>query len=189
MENPQHHPNTYMVAPYINYLVMETKQCSRCKKVKSKYDFSLRQKANDGLSWACKECLNQCRKERRRSLLKRGICYSCGGKLDALPKKICSKCRAKQREYRQKNRLKVTGYTRNKKQFYVEHLGGKCIRCGYKGTALDFHHLTNEKDNVMWTASKNLVQLIDEGKIMLLCSNCHRERHYSFHWWYRIFEK
>ena len=65
-----------------------------------------------------------------------------------------------------------------------------CSRCGYNEcwAALDFHHLTDEKDNVSWQASKNLVDLIDEGKIMLLCSNCHREWHYSFHWWYRIFE-
>ncbi len=71
-----------------------------------------------------------------------------------------------------------------KKYKAVEHLGGECKECGEPHLAvLDFHHL-NDKH-------KNITELIFERKLRwsdienelkkceLLCSRCHRIRHYK----------
>lgn len=65
----------------------------------------------------------------------------------------------------------------------IEHLGGKCMRCGYSKypEVLEFHHKNpNQKDfNVSakghcrsWDRVKNEIEKYD-----LLCANCHREIH------------
>jgi lipopolysaccharide biosynthesis regulator YciM len=38
----------------------------------------------------------------------------------------------------------------------------KCSRCGYKGPALDWHHVHGRKNS---------------GETIVLCANCHREVH------------
>lgn len=72
---------------------------------------------------------------------------------------------------------------RKYKQEYVTLLGGKCSRCGYDKYfgALEFHHL-NPKDKesgliVFNAISPKFRQKILDGKIQLLCSNCHKEIH------------
>jgi hypothetical protein len=57
-------------------------------------------------------------------------------------------------------------------------LGGKCEICGYSKclSALDFHHLNpNEKEKRWEWQLKGFEQKIKDGKIQLLCANCHRE--------------
>ena len=65
----------------------------------------------------------------------------------------------------------------------IEHLGGKCMRCGYSKypEVLEFHHKNpSQKDfNVSakghcrsWNRVKNEIEKCD-----LLCANCHREIH------------
>lgn len=65
----------------------------------------------------------------------------------------------------------------------IQHLGGKCIRCGYSKYAevLEFHHRDpSQKDfNVSlkghsrsWERVKREIEKCD-----LLCANCHREKH------------
>lgn len=71
---------------------------------------------------------------------------------------------------------------REKKQFLVDLLGGKCCRCGYNKYigALDLHHTDpNEKDlNFKSMRGWSEERLIKEAaKCILLCSNCHREEH------------
>lgn len=66
----------------------------------------------------------------------------------------------------------------------IEHLGGKCIKCGHKGYAasFEFHHRDPSKKEFQissgntnsWETVKKEVEKCD-----LLCSNCHRETHYS----------
>lgn len=38
----------------------------------------------------------------------------------------------------------------------------KCVRCGYQGPALDWHHIHGRKNS---------------SKTIVLCANCHREVH------------
>ena len=65
----------------------------------------------------------------------------------------------------------------------VEYKGGECERCGYKkyNGALDFHHIDpHEKD---FGIGKQRRTRFDEkimaelDKCIMLCSNCHREKH------------
>ena len=89
-------------------------------------------------------------------------------------KTICKKCRS---ENVVNNRRKI-------KERAILYKGGCCEICGYNKCigALDFHHLdSNEKDidytklkNRSWERLKNEID-----KCMLVCSNCHREIHYS----------
>jgi hypothetical protein len=69
----------------------------------------------------------------------------------------------------------------------VNYLGGKCEICGYNTcvAALDFHHKDpNQKDFTIAGKLRNHKLLSAEikrelDKCQLLCSNCHRELHYS----------
>lgn len=70
------------------------------------------------------------------------------------------------------------------KQQCVDYKGGKCQKCGYNKciAALEFHHLDPREKDI--NISK--IKLIDINKYtseldkcILLCSNCHRETHFS----------
>ena len=62
--------------------------------------------------------------------------------------------------------------------------GGKCAKCGYSAciAALDFHHKNSDnkgfaisnKSGSSWKTIKKEVE-----KCVLLCSNCHREEHFT----------
>ncbi len=69
------------------------------------------------------------------------------------------------------------------KQLAVDYKGGCCVNCGYNKYigALEFHHTNpDEKDftiaNCKHTAFNDKIKL-ELDKCVLLCSNCHRERH------------
>lgn len=71
-----------------------------------------------------------------------------------------------------------------RKEKAVEHMGGKCQDCGYNKciAALEFHHLDPSSKEANW----NKIRLWEWSKVeseldkcVLLCSNCHRERHHS----------
>ena len=73
------------------------------------------------------------------------------------------------------------------KQLAVEHLGGKCERCGWAGdlSGFDFHHKDpSEKDfnpsavhlaNMSWEKAKKEI-----NKCELLCAICHRKEHSNY---------
>lgn len=66
------------------------------------------------------------------------------------------------------------------KRKWVRLLGGKCERCGYYKClfTLEFHHINpEEKETEGEWRNKTFQQKIEEGKIELLCANCHREEH------------
>ena len=70
----------------------------------------------------------------------------------------------------------------NRKKWAVKYKGGKCDNCGYNKYygALEFHH-TNPKEKEMGWTKMRLVSLDklkkELDKCILLCANCHRERH------------
>jgi len=77
-----------------------------------------------------------------------------------------------------------------RKKELIDLLGGKCQKCGYDKctAALDFHHVnSNDKEKKYkvkksreWRLyKKEIEQNIKEGKVILLCSNCHREIHHD----------
>ena len=62
-----------------------------------------------------------------------------------------------------------------------EHLGGRCIKCGYDKClkALGFHHLDpSKKDFTISNDHFKLKEAVEEvKKCILICSNCHKELH------------
>jgi hypothetical protein len=78
------------------------------------------------------------------------------------------------------------------KKYYVFNLlfEGKCICCGYNDlAALDLHHRSEEKEaseGSFWQSISNnkikeIIVKIIEDDCVLICSNCHRFYHSSFH--------
>jgi hypothetical protein len=74
---------------------------------------------------------------------------------------------------------------RNWKVEVIELMGGKCVKCGYDKcvAALEFHHPDpTKKDQENWRAIRNRGKdyLREQTKeCIILCSNCHKELHYS----------
>ena len=65
----------------------------------------------------------------------------------------------------------------------VEHMGGRCSRCGYDKCleALEFHHIDSAKKDFGisargYTRSWERVKA-ELAKCILICANCHRELH------------
>jgi len=65
----------------------------------------------------------------------------------------------------------------------IEHLGGRCNRCGYDRCvdALEIHHLDSSKKDFGISSrghSRSWKRVLEEiEKCQLLCANCHREVH------------
>jgi hypothetical protein len=83
-------------------------------------------------------------------------------------KQTCSRCHNK----------KTSKVGRNNRHFAVEHLGGKCLACGYNkhACALDIHHLDPSiKDkyfrNMRSWGKERIFKEIES--CVLLCKNCH----------------
>lgn len=80
----------------------------------------------------------------------------------------------------------VSEARRRNKQKLIDYHGGKCVKCGYDRcvAALEFHHTEPEhKDfGIGKYGTRSLKRLIEETKkCILVCSNCHKEIHYSIH--------
>jgi CO dehydrogenase nickel-insertion accessory protein CooC1 len=70
------------------------------------------------------------------------------------------------------------------KQKGIEHLGGRCVKCGYDKciAALDFHHPDpsvkdidfSKKCEKNWETMKKKI-----AECIILCANCHREHHWN----------
>ena len=91
-------------------------------------------------------------------------------------KKNWSEMLAYQRDYRKRKFSSL-------KRKFVQMLGGKCQQCGYNKylEVLEFHHINpkdKESNDHEWRRfPKKFEEKIESGKIMLLCSNCHQEKH------------
>jgi len=69
------------------------------------------------------------------------------------------------------------------KRMAIEHMGGKCVICGYSrcAAALEFHHKDqSQKDFAISNSGhcRSWDRVVAElEKCMMLCSNCHKELH------------
>jgi 5-methylcytosine-specific restriction endonuclease McrA len=134
------------------------KLCPSCGKEKPLSEFSIDKKSKDGLCYYCKECAS----EKSRTSYNR--------------KKQNQDWYIKYRE----------GYKesyRQRKKEAVELLGGKCQDCGgvFPQCVYDFHHvdMTEKELNPSKALTKSNWQE-ELSKCVLLCSNCHRIRHWNF---------
>lgn len=117
------------------------------------------------------------------------------------PQKTCPRCKEAKPDceyYVRKNRSgksSLSGFCkrctceeriergRKFKEKCVQYKGGACERCGYNRSnhAIDFHHKDpNEKD--FGIGKQRRTRFDDKikaelDKCMILCSNCHREKH------------
>jgi len=89
---------------------------------------------------------------------------------------------------KQCNHQNVLDRQREFKQKCLDYKGLSCSKCGYDKciAALEFHHLNPEEKEFVpshyrhtsW--KKNEITIKKElDKCVVLCSNCHREKHYS----------
>lgn len=107
------------------------------------------------------------------------LCKHCGEtrakKFYGKMKTTCYSCHGKAIEKERKaRRIKA-----------IEHKGGKCELCGYNkfSGALEFHHLNPKKKDPSGLRAYSLKRLLLEvDKCMLLCANCHREKHEELRW-------
>jgi len=92
---------------------------------------------------------------------------------------------AKQVEYDAKNRDRVKSAREARKLAAIERMGGCCADCKqtFHHSMYDFHHLNpTEKEHEPYRlfAQKDQAKIDAElAKCVLLCSNCHRFRHYT----------
>jgi len=89
----------------------------------------------------------------------------------------------KRKERYIRERLELMRKWKETKKKLVGLLGGKCQQCGYSKcfSALDFHHINpdDKECNEEWARyPEKFIQKIKDGKVRLLCSNCHREVHH-----------
>lgn len=154
----------------------------------------------------CKKCqshfpLRQFLDGKERDFRSRKYCLTCspfgrrnlcgpikknGIKIKGNPtKRICKKC---SKEFITKNASTVCGNCKSsavrakRKQWAIDHLGGKCEKCGYSkcAKALHFHHInpTEKLMGLSYNWEKSIERVINEvNKCCLLCSNCHAELH------------
>jgi Homeodomain-like domain len=79
------------------------------------------------------------------------------------------------------NKKRCSEFVEKKKKAIV-HFGGRCVDCGYSKYygALEFHHLdiTQKEISPQKALKREWTNALKElSKCVLLCSNCHRERH------------
>ena len=101
-----------------------------------------------------------------------------------LSKYLKIKNRTLEESERMKHRSEaVVSWRKRTKARLVEHLGGKCIHCGYKRCveALEFHHKDpTQKDFAISGKSISFDRLkVEAEKCELVCSNCHKELHHT----------
>lgn len=62
----------------------------------------------------------------------------------------------------------------------VSVMGGSCQLCGYRSflSALEFHHVSG-KDRQVSTIKNRMMALEEIKKCILLCKNCHMEKHWG----------
>jgi hypothetical protein len=125
-------------------------------------------------------------------------CVVCDNEISGQKVKYCgNNCKQKDHYHRLKNQTNtyhsqtIRAYKR--KMVLIELKGGKCSECGYKKniSSLHFHHTNPEEKEFQLDArtlsnkSMNLL-LIEVEKCILLCSNCHGEKHHPESDWNNV---
>ena len=94
-------------------------------------------------------------------------------------------------KYHKNNREKVNKNVKKlrkeKKAYFMSLLGNKCLNCGYDKciNALEFHHINgnkNKRRDYLSQSFEIILQEIQNGELILLCANCHREKHADNSW-------
>jgi len=143
----------------VTKVLIDGKVCSKCYAFKSASDFHKDKGTPTGLAYYCKECANSSAREHHKK-------------------------RASDPSWSQKRRDKLRESARLSKLKAIEYLGNGCFDCGrvYPAYVYDIHHLdgNTKLDNPSrllrgdWEVAK-----AELDKCVLLCANCHRERHHS----------
>ena len=92
--------------------------------------------------------------------------------------------RKKDSSWYEAHKEKRAQQTRDKKRKAVELMGDKCFDCGnsYPECVYDFHHLDSNQKDLNPSAAIKLSEermMKELSKCVLLCSNCHRIRHFG----------
>jgi len=103
-------------------------------------------------------------------------CKVCDAPLDKkkLKGNLCMKC-----HYQYMNNYRI-----EKRKKAIELLGDKCMDCGktYPAPCYDFHHKYEKEEcvSILIRNNRKLETILNEAsKCELLCSNCHRLRHFK----------
>lgn len=127
------------------------KYCPRCKTIKKKDEFS-------AAGNACKICANQRSREH----------YNNRKKDPEIRKRLTEQGKQRARETKEK---------------IVDYYGNKCYDCGesFPNCCYDVHHIDPDTKDFNLSAKRAFdTELINElEKCVLLCSNCHRIRHFK----------
>ena len=140
-------------------VLIDGKVCSKCNAFKSSSDFHKDKNAPTGLAYYCKECANSKARHHHKNR--------------ASDKNWVLNRREYQKQSARAAKLKA-----------IEYLGDCCLDCGksYPPYVYDIHHL--DGDTKLDNPSRLLrgsweVAKAELDKCVLLCANCHRERHYD----------
>jgi hypothetical protein len=112
-------------------------------------------------------------------------CQVCETLLIGRQRIFCSvKCKQKTINFKHQNYTAQQARGLERKKQLIEIAGGECCDCGYKRniSALEFHHLNPEEKSFGIDLRKcscaKWESLVEEvKKCVLICANCHRERH------------
>ena len=134
------------------------KTCVSCGQEKEASQYSVDKKSKDKLCSYCKDCAS----EKSRQSYHR---------------------RKQNSEWYEKYREVYRDSYRQRKKEAIELLGGKCVDCNgvFPQVAYDFHHSDMSKKELNPSKALTKTNWQDElSKCVLLCSNCHRIRHWNF---------
>jgi|LauGreDrversion4_2_1035121.scaffolds.fasta_scaffold405009_2 hypothetical protein len=117
--------------------------------------------------------------------IKNTNCEVCQALLTGRQRNFCSvKCRMKTTNFKHQVYTCQQARGLERKKQLIEIAGGECCDCGYKKniSALEFHHLNPEEKSFNIDLRKcscaKWDRLVEEvKKCVLICANCHRERH------------
>jgi hypothetical protein len=134
--------------------------CSKCSSIKPLENFPRDKSEKFGRAYLCSPCQN---KKHRENHAKRV---------------------SENPNYKDEINLKKRLTLQERKKLAIEYKGGVCVDCGGKfpPCVYDFHHLDpKEKDYNPSAASRLTLKTMfkELEKCVLLCSNCHRIRHYG----------
>jgi hypothetical protein len=117
--------------------------------------------------------------------IKNTHCEVCQTLLTGNQRNYCSvKCKVQTTNHKHQNYIAQQARGLERKKQLIKIAGGECCDCGYKKniSALEFHHLNPDKKSFGIDLRKcscaNWERLVEEvKKCVLICANCHRERH------------
>ena len=112
-------------------------------------------------------------------------CSVCEKLLTGRQRNFCSiKCKVKSTNHKHQVYTAQQARGLERKKQLIEIAGGECCDCGYKKniSALEFHHVNPQEKSFGIDLRKcscaKWDRLVEEvKKCVLICANCHRERH------------